>query len=414
MRGRQQLGRLAATLILGAALAVPGRSGAQVSPAQLDQQARPLRVCADPDDLPFSSAKPDKPGVYIELGQQIAQSIGRPFQPLWALSYFGKRTVRTTLLARQCDAYVGLPGIKGFMGPQLVYSKPFLHIGYAIMAPAGMHITRLDDLLGKRVAVQFSTPPQILLAARDDIHAVTFLNPEEAVRALGRHEVDVAFVWGPTAGYLNMSEFHSAYWVTPVAGDGMQYPVKIGFARADMDLRDQVDRALDESVPTVDGLISRYGLPTAVPVTLGRSDASAPPTIILAETSETVPATVQPGIAPAPAEPAQPATATAQPVLAPASTEPSASQPYDGDTIEAGHKIFNGTCSHCHGPDAVQSVKRIDLRLLHHRYGDSTATVFHETVTKGRPAKGMPNWSKVFSEEDFTKIYAYLSTIQTD
>ena len=111
-------------------------------------------------------------------------SLGRPFEPVWALSYFGKRTVRTTLLAKTCDAYVGLPGIKGFMGPQLVYSKPFLHIGYAIMAPAGMRITRLDDLSGKRVAVQFSTPPQILLASRDDVHSVTFLNPEEAVQAL--------------------------------------------------------------------------------------------------------------------------------------------------------------------------------------------------------------------------------------
>jgi len=40
--------------------------------------------------------------------------------------------------------------------------------------------------------------------------------------------------------------------------------------------------------------------------------------------------------------------------------------------------------------------------------------VFHDTVTHGRPAKGMPNWSKVFSEEDFKKIYAYLITIQID
>ena len=407
MRGRQQIGRLAATLVLGAALAAPVRGWAQVSPPQGDQQVRPLRVCADPDDLPFSSAKPDTPGVYIELGQQIAKSLGRPFQPVWALSYFGKRTVRTTLLARQCDAYVGLPGVKGFMGPQLVYSKPFLHIGYAIMAPAGTRITRLDDLVGKRVAVQFSTPPQILLAERDDIHAVTFLNPEEAVQALGRHEVDVAFIWGPTAGYLNMSAFHGVYKVTPVAGDGMQYPVKIGFARADMELRDQVDRALDDNGSTVDGLVARYGLPAAAPVTLARAEAAAPPMIILAETSEPVTPTAEPAIAPATAEPAQPA-------FAPASTEPSASQPYDGDMVEAGHKIFNGTCSHCHGPDAVQSVKRIDLRLLHHRYGDGTASVFHETVTKGRPAKGMPNWSKVFSDEDFQKIYAYLSTVQTD
>ena len=120
--------------------------------------------------------------------------------------------------------------------------------------------------------------------------------------------------------------------------------------------------------------------------------------IVLAATSET--------------ETAQPAAesvtvAAAKPVAV------SVPEADSGDVAE-GHKIFNGTCSHCHGPDAVQSVKRIDLRLLRHRYADTTESVFHETVTHGRPAKGMPNWSKVFSEDDFKKIFAYLSTIQTD
>jgi mono/diheme cytochrome c family protein len=190
-----------------------------------------------------------------------------------------------------------------------------------------------------------------------------------------------------------MTALHGAYQVTPVAGDGMQYPVKVGFTRADADLRDRVDEALDDSRSVVAGLVAKYGLPTANPISL--ADTS-PRIILAAATSETE--TPQPAVA-ATAEPAQ---------------EQSASQPYDGDTVEAGHKIFNGTCSHCHGPDGVQSVKKIDLRLLHHRYGEATETVFHDTVTHGRPAKGMPNWSKVFSEEDFKKIYAYLSTIQTD
>jgi mono/diheme cytochrome c family protein len=97
-----------------------------------------------------------------------------------------------------------------------------------------------------------------------------------------------------------------------------------------------------------------------------------------------------------------------------ATASPTPSNDPAPDAVAEGHAIFNGTCSHCHGPDAVQSVRKIDLRLLHHRYGDTTETVFHETVTKGRPSKGMPNWSKVFSEDDFKKIYAYLSTIQTD
>jgi ABC-type amino acid transport substrate-binding protein/mono/diheme cytochrome c family protein len=402
MRRSLRLGRLAATLMFGAFFWAPNTGGAtEPDPHNLP----PLRVCADPDDLPFSSANAETPGIYVELGQRIARSLGRPFEPVWALSYFGKRTVRTTLLAKHCDAFVGLPGVKGFMGPQLVYSKPFLHIGYAIMAPAGMRITRLDDLSGKRVAVQFSTPPQILLASRDDVHSVTFLNPQEAVQALGRHEVDVAFIWGPVAGYLNGTALHGAYQVTPVSGDGMQFPVKVGFARSNIELRDQVDAALDDNRSAVAGLLAKYGLPVASPIALAAAYDASPPVILLAETSET--ATVQPATAVEPTS--QPASVQEAPAK-----EQSASQPYDGDTVEAGHKIFNGTCSHCHGPDGVQSVKRIDLRLLHHRYGETTETVFHDTVTHGRPAKGMPNWSKVFSEEDFKKIYAYLITIQID
>ena len=79
-----------------------------------------------------------------------------------------------------------------------------------------------------------------------------------------------------------------------------------------------------------------------------------------------------------------------------------------------GREIFNGTCAHCHGPDAIQSERRINLRLLHHRYGDDLDDVFHTTVTKGRPAKGMPTWEGIFSEDDFAKILAFLKTVQQD
>jgi polar amino acid transport system substrate-binding protein len=82
------------------------------------------------------------------------------------------------------------------------------------------------------------------------------------------------------------------------------------------------------------------------------------------------------------------------------------------EMIAEGQKIFNGTCSHCHGPDAVVSARRLDLRQLRHRYGETTETVFDETVNKGRPSKGMPSWNQVFTEDKFRKLYAYLSTIQ--
>lgn len=383
MRRGQPLSRLAAALLLGATFVAPVRSGAE-TPAQDQAPAQPLRVCADPDNLPFSSSKSGKPGFYIEIGQKIAETLGRPFEPVWSLSFFGAHTVRTTLLAKQCDLYVGLPR-GGFMGPSLIFSKPFMHTGYAVVTMAGTHITKLSEFSGKRVAVQYSTTPQLVLAGLDDVISVTVLNPEDAVKALATHDVDAAFIWGPSAGYINADALHGALEVTPVDGDGMQFPVAIGFNRVDTGLRGQVDHFLDDNVTLIASLAAKYGLPTAAPIKLSSLfDEAAPRMLLAADTAE----------------------AAAEPAKAEASQD-------SGDAVTQGHEIFNGTCSHCHGPDAVQSERKIDLRLLHRRYGDDMETVFHTTVTNGRPSKGMPNWSGVFSEEDFKKIFAYLKTVQT-
>jgi cytochrome c5 len=95
--------------------------------------------------------------------------------------------------------------------------------------------------------------------------------------------------------------------------------------------------------------------------------------------------------------------------VAPASKAAAETQTADASK---GRDIFNSTCAHCHGPDAVQSERWINLRLLRHRYGGDMQEVFHKTVTKGRPAKGMPTWENVFTGNDFSKIYAFLGTIQ--
>jgi polar amino acid transport system substrate-binding protein len=79
----------------------------------------------------------------------------------------------------------------------------------------------------------------------------------------------------------------------------------------------------------------------------------------------------------------------------------------------AGKEIFNGTCAHCHGPDAVQSERRIDLRLLQNRYGDDARSKFWATVHDGRPAKGMPAWKEVFTDDQFESIYTFLLTVQS-
>ncbi len=61
----------------------------------------------------------------------------------------------------------------------------------------------------------------------------------------------------------------------------------------------------------------------------------------------------------------------------------------------------------------MTEVRRINLRLLEHRYVERMDEVFHFTVTHGRVTKGMPNWNGVFSDGQFAEILAWLHTVQT-
>lgn len=383
--------------------------------------ATPLRLCADPTNPPFSSNRAGAPGLYLELGAAIGQALDRPVEPVWEMTYFGKHAMRETLLAGKCDMSIGLPTGAGFMGPRLIFSRAFMQVGFALVLPKGARPT-LVALRGKRVAVQLSTPPQDLLAEHDEITSATFLDPESAVQALADGHVDVAFVWGPSAGYMNHTQLHDRFAVTPVAGTGMQWNVGIGFSNKQPALRDQVDRALGTLGGTVARLAKKYGFPAQAPlsVTVVPVVPSIMPAALARIIYDDAPrrAAVIRVTASADSNAEQitddqkdaadsvAGNATDKDKSFKAATTPTA--------VADGRTIFNGTCNHCHGPDAVQSVKKIDLRLLRHRYGGEMDQVYHYTVTHGRESKGMPNWSGVFTEDDFAKILAFLHSVQTE
>src|SRR5256712_14210159 len=74
-----------------------------------------LRLCADPDNLPFSSATGPERGFYLDVGALVAARLGMTTDVVWWRSFYGARAVRNTLLADTCDAYVGLPAEAGYM-----------------------------------------------------------------------------------------------------------------------------------------------------------------------------------------------------------------------------------------------------------------------------------------------------------
>jgi len=187
-----------------------------VAPAAPDTAAGALRLCADPDNLPFSSAAPGERGLYVDLAELVAARLGMPTEYTWWYTFYGKRAVRNTLLADRCDAFFGLPHDADFMGASLILTRPFLDVGWVIIAPARVAFSRVDDLKSRRLGVVFRSTPQLLLAARGGFQTATFRTDEEALESLGRGEIEAAFAWGPTAGYHNAKKLGGTHRVVPV------------------------------------------------------------------------------------------------------------------------------------------------------------------------------------------------------
>ncbi len=385
--------------------------------AAAESAVPPLRLCADPANLPFSTAAADaqargEPGLYVEIGQAVAAALQRPLETFWSHTYFEKRNLRTTLLANKCDLAVGLPLDEDFMGPRVIFSKPILRFGYALVVPKGAAVTRLDDLKGKRVAVQFGSTPQNVIALRNDITAVTTLNPEEAMRKLAAGEADAAFIWGPSAAYINHASLRDGFRVLPVEGPQMQWSAAIAFSSKEAGLRDEVNRVLDQLAPRIRELQVKYALAEGPAIRL--SDAASE-SVVPNEARNpgvTNEAAYPQGRGSSPAARQDMGQMSEANPRADGTTAPEGGARAQKSEAAEGREIFNGTCAHCHGPDAVQAERRINLRLLKRRYADGMAETYNITVRKGRPSKGMPAWESIFSDKDLAKIYTFLSTVQ--
>lgn len=352
--------------------------------------AEALRVCADPDNLPFSRAEGSERGLYVDLAELVAARLGLRPEYTWFLTNYGRRAVRSTLLADRCDAYFGLPDDDGFMGRSVIRTRPFLDVGYALIGPPPLAVSSLDDVQRRSVAVQFGTQPQLILATRPGFQAVTFRLAEEALEALVRREVDVAFLWGPTAGYHNKTRLGGAYRIVPVTGPGLQWQVTVGIRKGNDALKAKLDRVLDQLKPEIMGLAAKYGFPLGRPVGLERQGGAARPRRF--ESGPFQPVQLQTG-----AEP---------------STYRSAPAP-DG-LIRLGRSLFNQHCAHCHAPNAMSPESSRDLRRLKLRYGVKMTETAYAAITGGRPDKGMPAWKELLDDDAVRNIVTFLESVQRE
>ena len=393
--------------------------------------AEPLRVCTDPDNLPFSKSDGAQHGLYVDLAELVGSRLGSPVEYVWWLSFNQRKALRNTILSDGCDAYFALPFDADYKTRGLLRTQAFLDVGYAVVAAPGFKFSALADLKGKRVAVQFASTPQILLSIRDGYSMTTFRGADETLDALAKGEVDAAFIWGPVAGYENKQRFQSRWTVTPVSGHSLSGQVAVAVPRGKEALLADINRVLQELRPEIAGLAEKYGFPQSPAVEIVQAAPRA------AQRSTAVAARPVAGLQfvgyfePAPVRPAQlaqvdekpkpkakptnkaPAAKAAAAVEAPAATPAAASvAPVMSEQAMAGRVRFNDQCSHCHSVDGASPLPERNLRRVKARYDDKWREVATTVIKNGRSDLGMPPWKDALSDAEIDKLLSFIETIQ--
>ena len=380
-------------------------AGALVAPAA---GAEPLRVCADPDNLPFSKSEGPERGMYVELAELVGKQLNQPVEYTWYYTQMQRRALRNTIMQDACDAVFALPAGPDYKARGLRKTQAFLEVGYAIVAAPGFSFNKLDDLKSKRLAVQYGSTPQIFLSTLDGFDTTTFRSADEALSALAKGEVDAAFLWGPVAGYENKKRWDNRWRVTPVAGHDLSGAVAVAVRTQKEALAADIDRALAELKPQIAELADKYGFPRQTPVTLAMARAAPRASVVTVPSSLWMTASET---APAKKSGAKAAVTASAASAAPTVTAEAAA-PELSEAAQAGRVQFNDRCSHCHGTDGFSPVRERNLRFLKARYSDKWQETAITTMKNGRSDAGMPAWKDILKESDIQQLVTFLVSIQ--
>jgi polar amino acid transport system substrate-binding protein len=382
-----------------------------------------LKVCSDPDNLPFSKSEGTVHGMYIDLAEMMGKQMGMTVEYNWWLSHNQRKALRLTILDKACDAYFALPADPEYRLRGLARTQAFIDVSYALVSAPTFKFNTLADLKGKRVAVLHGSPPHILLSRSEGYPTSSFLEQGEALAALAKGEVEAALLWGPAAGFENKNQ-KNPWRVTPVGGEGFSGQMAIAVQKDNPVLLAKMDKALLALAPEIQKLAQQYGFPLAKPVMLAEK-ATAPKTTqstghaawqqggILRVATESSQSEISKSEATKSETPKKkPAVSKTKAAAVVPVAETAPAKPVESPEAKLGHVRFNDACSHCHGADGISFVSERDLRRQKMRYQDKWMETTRATIKAGRPDAGMPTWKDILNDKQIDEVLSFLATVQ--
>lgn len=241
-------------------------------------QADALRVCADPNNLPFSDAKGN--GFENKLAELVARDMGKTVSYAWWAQRRG--FIRNTLKAGQCDVVMGVPN---HYAP-VATTRPYYRSSYVFVSrqDRNIDVASLKDprLHQLKIGVHLfgddgmNAPPAHALGEQGIVGNVIGYTiygdyrdetpPARLIKAVESGEVELAAAWGPLAGYAAL---HSPVplRVVPIADTKdfapleFAFDISMGVRKGDVTLLRKLDDILQRRRGDVAALLARYGVP---------------------------------------------------------------------------------------------------------------------------------------------------------
>jgi mxaJ protein len=242
------------------------------------EPAREFRVCADPNNLPFSNQRGE--GFENKLAELFAAELDAKLTYTWHAQRRG--FFRETLRSEKCDVVMGMPSSLELA----LASRPYYRSTYVFVTRAadGHEITSMDDAVLRDLVIgvhmigddQMNTPPAHALEKRGIIQNVRGYMiygdyreenpPARILDALAAGEIDVAIVGGPLAGFFARRQ-PVEMRITPVLPQidlpflPFVYDMSLGVRRGDTTFVRELEAVLERRQEDVQAILDEYGVP---------------------------------------------------------------------------------------------------------------------------------------------------------
>jgi mxaJ protein len=242
--------------------------------ASLSAQTRTLRVCADPDYLPYSNRAGQ--GFENKVAGVVAKALGERVEYTWenmrrpgGFSEFLART----LDANKCDVVIDIP----FGSREELTTRPYYVSSYVFVFKKSKNysIRTMDSpaLKGIKIGFESDTPVEDGLKMRAllgrsvafDVGSTGGESPSTMLDALEKGRIDVLITWQPAIGAFLSAHPDLDVIAVPnerALGPPEQYafPMSMGVREKDESLQKQLDDVIAKHQAELTSVLTQYGV----------------------------------------------------------------------------------------------------------------------------------------------------------